>query len=230
MKAATDVMENCSQTPFGAGFLSVANHWVLTRRWEEGGIGRMTPETDTGPHDLTDNDLLERVGAARDREAFAVLFKALAPRVKAYIMKLGATPDIAEEVVQETFVTVWRKATQFDRSKSSAVTWTFTIARNLRIDRIRKENRPALDPNEPLLMPSETPTPLQQMEQATIVKRVTASIDELPLDQQEVIKLSFIEGLSHQDISDRLGVPLGTVKSRLRLSFDKLRLSLGEIQ
>jgi len=146
------------------------------------------------------------------------------------MMKLGASPDIAEEITQETFVSVWRKAQQFDQRKSSAVTWIFTIARNQRIDRLRKERRPALDPNDPLLVPNKIPTPFEELEQSSIVKTVTASIEQLPDDQRDVVRLSFIEGLSHQEISARLKTPLGTIKSRLRLSFEKLRLSLGDFQ
>jgi len=179
---------------------------------------------------LSENDLLERVGSTQDRDAFAKLFAALGPRVKAYMMKIGSDPAFSEEITQETFITVWRKAGQFDPKKASAVTWIFTIARNRRIDRLRKEKRPALDPNDPMLLPNDSPTPLQNMEQSTIVESVKRSIGDLPEDQREVVRLSFIEGLSHQEISDAIGIPLGTVKSRLRLSFEKLRHTLGDFQ
>ncbi len=168
---------------------------------------------------LSENDLLERVGSTQDRDAFAKLFAALGPRVKAYMMKIGSDPALAEEITQETFITVWRKAGQFDPKKASAVTWIFTIARNRRIDRLRKEKRPALDPDDPMLVPDDSPTPLQNMEQSTIVERVKRSIADLPEDQREVVQLSFIEGLSHQEISDAIGIPLGTVKSRLEIIF-----------
>jgi RNA polymerase sigma-70 factor (ECF subfamily) len=179
---------------------------------------------------LSENDLLERVGSTQDRDAFAKLFAALGPRVKAYMMKIGSDPAFSEEITQETFITVWRKAGQFDPKKASAVTWIFTIARNRRIDRLRKEKRPALDPDDPMLVPDDSPTPLQNMEQSTIVERVKRSIGDLPEDQREVVQLSFIEGLSHQEISDAIGIPLGTVKSRLRLSFEKLRHALGDLK
>jgi RNA polymerase sigma-70 factor (ECF subfamily) len=179
---------------------------------------------------LSENDLLERVGSTQDRDAFAKLFAALGPRVKAYMMKIGSDPAFSEEITQEAFITVWRKAGQFDPKKASAVTWIFTIARNRRIDRLRKEKRPALDPDDPMLVPGDSPTPLQNMEQSTIVERVKRSIADLPEDQREVVQLSFIEGLSHQEISDAIGIPLGTVKSRLRLSFKKLRHALGDLQ
>jgi RNA polymerase sigma-70 factor (ECF subfamily) len=230
MTATMNVMENRASVPYGPGFLPTAAHWALTSRRDEGGTGYMILNEDTGPHDLSDSDLLARVGANQDHDAFARLFTTLSPRVKAYIMKLGAAPEVAEEIAQETFVTVWRKAAQFDVARSSAVTWIFTIARNLRIDRLRKENRPALDPNEPMLVPNEQPSPIQQIEQAAMAERVRASIVDLPADQQEAIRLSFVEGLSHREISETLDVPLGTVKSRLRLSFKKLKHSLGDIR
>ena len=146
------------------------------------------------------------------------------------MMKVGSDPASSEEITQETFIRVWRKAGQFDPKKASAVTWIFTIARNLRIDRLRKENRPTFDPDDPIFIPETSQTPLENMEQSTVVERVKLSISGLPEDQREVVQLSFIEGLSHQEIADAIGLPLGTVKSRLRLSFVKLRHALGDLQ
>jgi RNA polymerase sigma-70 factor (ECF subfamily) len=206
------------------------NAQLTTNETKKGDNERMALAEEDSPATRSDNDLLLSIAATQSREAFSVLFQRLGPRVKAYMMKLGASPDIAEEITQETFVSVWRKAQQFDQRKSSAVTWIFTIARNQRIDRLRKERRPALDPNDPLLVPNKIPTPFEELEQSSIVKTVTASIEQLPDDQRDVVRLSFIEGLSHQEISARLKTPLGTIKSRLRLSFEKLRLSLGDFQ
>ena len=178
----------------------------------------------------SENDLLKRVGLTQDRDAFASLFATFAPRIKAYMMKIGSDPASSEEITQETFIRVWRKAGQFDPKKASAVTWIFTIARNLRIDRLRKENRPTFDPDDPIFVPETSQTPLENIEQSDIVERVKASIGSLPEDQREVVQLSFIEGLSHQEIANAIGLPLGTVKSRLRLSFVKLRHALGDLQ
>ena len=178
----------------------------------------------------SENDLLKRVGLTQDRDAFASLFATFAPRIKAYMMKIGSDPASSEEITQETFIRVWRKAGQFDPKKASAVTWIFTIARNLRIDRLRKENRPTFDPDDPIFFPETSQTPLENIEQSDIVERVKASIGSLPEDQREVVQLSFIEGLSHQEIANAIGLPLGTVKSRLRLSFVKLRHALGDLQ
>jgi RNA polymerase sigma-70 factor (ECF subfamily) len=190
----------------------------------------MVPGDNNGQSVMSDSDLLLRVATHQDRDAFSRLFESIAPRIKAYMIKSGADPLTAEEIAQETFIVIWRKAAQFDRQKSTAITWIFAIARNLRIDKIRKERRPALDPNDPMLVPDEPRSPLAEMEEVAVVNRVTAAIADLPDEQREAISLSFIEGLSHGQISERLGVPLGTVKSRLRLSFEKLRLSLGDVR
>jgi len=203
---------------------------ALTAAFQNEVVQRQTSNKEKRNVPLSDNDLLELVGATQDRDAFARLFAAIAPRVKAFMMNGGSDPALAEEITQETFIRVWRKAGQFDPKKASAVTWIFTIARNLRIDRLRKENRPALDPDEPMLVPDDSPSPLQNLEQSIIVERVKRSIKDLPEDQREVVHLSFIEGLSHQEIADETGLPLGTVKSRLRLSFEKLRQALGDLQ
>jgi RNA polymerase sigma-70 factor (ECF subfamily) len=230
MIEASHLAEYAGTPKFHPGLLAATMPWALTIDREDRSTGRMIPDENNGQVAPSDNDLLMRVASQQDREAFAQLFKSIAPRIKSYMMKLGASPDAAEEIAQETLITVWRKSVQFDRQKSSAITWIFTIARNLRIDRLRKENRPALDPNEPLLVPDNPRSPLAEIEESTVVNRVTAAIDDLPSDQQEAVRLSFIEGLSHGEISERLNVPLGTIKSRLRLSFEKLRLSLGDIR
>ncbi|HYM30755.1 MAG TPA: sigma-70 family RNA polymerase sigma factor, partial [Candidatus Cybelea sp.] len=99
-------------------------------------------------------DLIQAVAAARDRAAFAALFRHFAPRVKSYLMRLGAENAQAEELAQEVLLTVWHKAATFDRRQASASTWIFTIARNRRIDALRRERRPELDPTDPMLVPA----------------------------------------------------------------------------
>lgn len=215
-----------AQNPLVTKFVSViltiaVQNEVMQRLISIGGKYKVPP---------SENDLLKRVGLTKDRDAFASLFAVFAPRVKAYMMKVGSDPASSEEITQETFIRVWRKAGQFDPQKASAVTWIFTIARNLRIDRLRKENRPAFDPEDPIFKPESSQTPLENIEQSAIVERVKLSISDLPEDQREVVRLSYIEGLSHQEIADAIGLPLGTVKSRLRLSFVKLRHALGDLQ
>ena len=138
----------------------------------------------------------------------------------------GTIAETAEEIAQEAMLSVWRKCEMYDPTKASASTWIFTIARNLRIDRYRKEKRPELDPNDPSLVPSQEIPADEQVDLRDREILVRDALENLPEDQKVVVKLSFERGLSHQEISDELGLPLGTVKSRLRLSFEKLRVNL----
>ena len=135
---------------------------------------------------------------------------------------------MAEEVMQETMFMVWRKAGQFDPSKGSASTWIFTIARNLRIDAFRRARRPEFDPDDPALtLESDQPVDqaiVQQQSAAHLIEAMTI----LFCDEQMLLKLAFYDDLSHSAISKKLGVPLGTVKSRIRLAFGKLRTALGD--
>ena len=172
------------------------------------------------------NKLLVELASNRDKEVFSELYSYFAPRLKSMLMGTGTDPETAEEVAQEAMISVWRKCGMYDSKKASASTWIFTIARNLRIDRFRSEKRPEFDANDPSLVPESEPLADDQLivsDRQVVVKNAIA---QLPDEQKAVITLSFVEGLSHQEISDRLDLPLGTVKSRLRLSFEKLRTSL----
>jgi RNA polymerase sigma-70 factor (ECF subfamily) len=166
--------------------------------------------------------------AAGDRAAFSELYGHYGPRLKAYMRKLGADSVASEDLVQEAMAAVWNKARLFDPAKASANTWIFTIARNRRIDLVRRERRPELDAEDPSLKSEEPRSP----EQAVIARRdvaaVRAALAELPADQAEVIRLSFFEDRAHGAIAAQLGVPLGTVKGRLRLALRRFRKALGE--
>ncbi len=173
-------------------------------------------------------DLMAAVASSRDREAYADLFAYYAPRVKSYVMRLGADSATAEEIAQDVMVTVWRKADLFDRTQASLSTWIFRIARNRRIDVFRRTRKPDLDPEEPLILPSAAPAPEREIEAQEAERRVRAAMKELPPEQVELLLLAFYEGLSHSQIAERLGLPLGTVKSRIRLAFVKMKSGLGE--
>jgi len=174
-------------------------------------------------------DLLARIAGEQDREAFEALFRHFAPRVKAYMLKLGTEVSLADELAQETMLMVWRKAVQFDRSKASPSTWIFTIARNLRIDAFRKINRPELDPNDPALVPEAEEPADQRVEREQYAVLIRAAMEELNDEQAEVVRLSFFEDKSHSEIAEELGIPLGTVKSRLRLAFGRVRKALEDV-
>ncbi|MDX5417486.1 MAG: sigma-70 family RNA polymerase sigma factor [Alphaproteobacteria bacterium] len=175
-------------------------------------------------------DLIASIASDADRTAFARLFGYYAPRVKSYLRRMRVEERLAEDISQEVMLTVWRKAAQFDRSKASAGTWIFTIARNRFIDRVRRESRPELDPAEPMLLPEETRPQDDALAGAEIGERVHAALGDLPPDQAEVVELSFLEGMPHSAIAERLGIPLGTVKSRLRLAFARLRPVLEDLR
>jgi RNA polymerase sigma-70 factor (ECF subfamily) len=166
---------------------------------------------------------MEAVAARQDRAAFAELFAYYGPRVKSYLLRLGADDGQAEELAQEVMVTVWRKAALFDRRQASVSTWLFRIARNRRIDAIRRTRRPELDPNDPLLMPAPAASASEAMEAQDTERVVRAAMLTLPEEQKDLLRQAFYDGLSHREIAERTGTPLGTVKSRLRLAFQKLR-------
>jgi len=174
------------------------------------------------------NALIASVAQFKDKAAFKTLFEYFAPRVKAYLQGQGTAPDMAEEVVQETMVNIWRKASQFDATKASASTWIFTIARNLRIDLIRRANRPAPDMNDPAMVPEPEPAAPELISREQEAIRLKRAVAKLPAEQQEVLRLAFFEDKAHAEVAAELGLPLGTVKSRIRLAFGRIRTELGE--
>ena len=190
-------------------------------------VGKMAAQSQRDPAVLS--RLLTAVGDDRDREAFAELFRHFAPRLKSYLLRLGGDAAAAEESMQEAMVLVWRKAGQFNPAKASASTWIFTIARNARIDSYRRDRRPELDPDDPALVPDPIDPPDVNVNRDQSAARVQAAIAALSEAEQSVLRLSFFEDLSHSAIAERLKLPLGTVKSRLRLAFGKLRETLSEV-
>lgn len=173
-------------------------------------------------------DMLVRVAAHQDRAAFSELFAYYAPRVKSWLLRLGADNAQAEEIAQDVMVTVWRKAGLFDRTQASVSTWIFRIARNRRIDVFRRTKRPALDPEEEMILPAGVEAPDAAVEAMETETRVRAAMQDLPEEQLQLVRLAFYEGLSHREIAERLDVPLGTVKSRIRLAFGKMKARLGD--
>ena len=175
-------------------------------------------------------EFLHRIAAKGDVEAFRELFEMYAPRVKAYMMRQGADANTAEELAQETLLTVWRKAALYSGDRGSATTWIFTIARNLRIDRLRKEMTWVELPEGRAEQASDDPHPDDTITEKERSKRVQSALAELPADQHEVVALSYVEGLSHSEIAGRLGLPLGTVKSRMRLAYMKIRGAVEDLK
>jgi RNA polymerase sigma-70 factor (ECF subfamily) len=170
--------------------------------------------------------LVAAVASRRDKQAFARLFAFYAPRIKSYLLRQGASESVAEELVQETLLAVWRKADMFDPAKASVGTWIFTIARNQRIDALRRSRRPEVDPADPALVPGPQPEPDRQVEAGENQRRIRAAMAQLSADQVKVIQLAFLEDKSHSEIAAALSLPLGTVKSRLRLAMQRIRAIL----
>jgi RNA polymerase sigma-70 factor (ECF subfamily) len=174
-------------------------------------------------------DLLRRVAERADPAAFRELYETYGPRVKAYMMRRGADAGTAEDLAQETLLTVWRKAALYVDDKGSMTTWVFTIARNLRIDRLRREVPWQELPEWRLAEASSEALPDEALAEKERQLRVQAALAALPPDQQEVVSLSFLEGLSHSEIAERLALPLGTVKSRMRIAYQKVRAALEDL-
>ena len=169
-------------------------------------------------------ELIRKVETLKDTSAFEELFNHFAPRVKAFLMKSGADPQLAEEYSQEVMATVWRKAHLFDPSRASASTWIFTIARNKKIDAIRKQKRPEpeqLYPDQDYEPDQESVVELQQE-----TERLTLALGELPEKQRVLVEKAYLGELSHSEIAEITGLPLGTIKSRIRLALEKLRHSM----
>ena len=171
-------------------------------------------------------DLISRVATARDRTAFVTLFDHFAPRIKTYVMRLGSGEAVAEEVAQDVMLILWRKAGLFDPDKSSAATWLYRIARNRRIDVLRRDRSQELDREDPMLHPAAPEDPAAAVDAAEREVRVRAALASLPPEQAQLVRLSFFAGLSHNDIASQANIPLGTVKSRIRLAFARLRRTL----
>lgn len=165
--------------------------------------------------------LMLRVRDNQDRAAFAALFRHFAPRVKGFLMKSGASAALAEECAQDVMATLWQKAHLFDPARASVATWVFTIARNKRIDALRKDRR--AEPEELDWGPEPEPDQAEAMEAQEETERLGRAMAALPEKQRALIERAFYGGLSHSEIAAETGLPLGTIKSRIRLALDKLR-------
>lgn len=170
---------------------------------------------------------IEAIAVNADRAAFARLFDHFAPRVKAYLLRLSLEEYLAEELMQDTMLTVWTRAALYDRAQSAPSTWIFTIARNKRIDRIRRERRPELDPQDPVWMIDAPAQPDAALVVLQDENRLRLAVAELPPEQKALIEEVYYKDKSHRDIAQESGLPLGTVKSRIRLALARLKRDLG---
>lgn len=193
-------------------------------------LARANDKARSGPADMSmDGEVprlawveqMTRVRDAKDQTAFAELFEHFAPRIKGFLIRSGADATLAEECAQEVMATVWMKSHLFDPSRASVATWIFTIARNRKIDILRKEKRPE---------PEELPWgPEAEPEQADVIALQQESeilgraLKDLPAGQRELIEKAYFGDMTHSEIADATGLPLGTIKSRIRLALTRLR-------
>jgi RNA polymerase sigma factor (sigma-70 family) len=166
---------------------------------------------------------VEAVAAHRDREAFAQLHAHFEPRVYALFLRSGIERSVAEDLTQEVMTRLWRRAHRYDRRKAAVVTWLFRIARNLRIDYFRKQRGEPPLGEAALSIPDTTEAPDEALNSAQLHERVRAALSRLPAQHLAMIRMAYFEGLSHREISARTGLPLGTVKGRIRSALRRLR-------
>ena len=198
-------------------------------REQSAGYVARTMSSSAKNHGPKDNDAFVALVAAirdrQDRKAFAALFSHFAPRVKAFLMKSGANEGLAEECTQEVMATLWTKAHMFDPSRASVSTWVFTIARNRKIDALRRMKRP--EPEDLPWGPEAEPDQAEVVTLKQESEKLAAAIADLPEKQRELIQAAYFGDLSHAQIAEATGLPLGTIKSRIRLALERLRHAMG---
>ncbi|MDM9649637.1 sigma-70 family RNA polymerase sigma factor [Rhizobium sp. S163] len=163
------------------------------------------------------------VAERRDQQAFAILFDYFAPRLKSWLLRQKMTASEAEELVQEVMIVLWHKADLYDATRSSLSTWLFRIARNRRIDLQRRARARILDEDDPALQPTAEIGADELVANGDRDAQVREAVSQLPEEQREMLRAAFFLGQSHSEIAESTGLPLGTVKSRIRLAFGKLK-------
>jgi len=188
----------------------------------------MTKEKAPGDKLTVLTECIDRIAERQDRDAFAELFDHYAPLIRAYSLAREPGADlVADELVQEVMTRVWLKADKYNSKLANLNTWIFTLARNCRIDYLRRNSRYAteIDPTDLFNdIEDENPGPFQQVQQSRAADSIRAGMNELPKEQAEILTKVYLEGKSHQQTSDELQLPLGTVKSRVRLALKKLEV------
>jgi RNA polymerase sigma-70 factor, ECF subfamily len=172
--------------------------------------------------------LVAAIADGHDREAFAELFRYFAPRLKGFTLRRGVDAGSAEELAQETMLTVWRKADTFDPRRATVSTWIFTILRNKRIDLFRRETYPEADLSEVSDTATDDLSPDESLSLSEVSRAVSVVMKSLPEEQLAIVRKAFFEGKSHRAIADEMKLPLGTVKSRIRLALARMRVTLPE--
>ncbi|MFG6413570.1 sigma-70 family RNA polymerase sigma factor [Roseateles sp. DC23W] len=185
----------------------------------------LNPERAAAPLDPDWAAELACIAERQDRAAFGRVFLHFAPRLKSWLLRTGSTDEQAEELAQEALVTVWRKAALFNPAQAAVSTWIFTIARNLRVDAARRRQLDGAGDEcfEFDLLAAEQPGSDELLDASRMTKRVREALRQLPPEQAQVLRLSYYDDEPHARIAAELGIPLGTVKSRMRLAVQHLR-------
>jgi RNA polymerase sigma-70 factor (ECF subfamily) len=174
------------------------------------------------------SECLSRVANDRDKAAFSRLFDHYAPLIRAYSLAREPGADlVADELVQEVMSRVWLKADKYNHRLANLNTWIFTLARNCRIDYLRRNSRyvTEIDPTDIFNnIEDEGPGPFQRVQQTRAEESIRTGLKQLPREQAEILTKVYLEGKSHQQTSNELKLPLGTVKSRVRLALKKLEI------
>ncbi|AXV16670.1 RNA polymerase subunit sigma [Neorhizobium sp. SOG26] len=172
--------------------------------------------------------LVKAVADERDQTAFTALFDYFGPRLKSWLVRQAMSPDEAEELVQEVMTVLWHRAHLYNPRQASISTWLFRVARNRRIDAQRRARHRVSEAYAPLYPLTETPAADMMFEREEQAARVRAALSGIPPEQMELVTAAFFLGQSHAQIASQTGLPLGTVKSRIRLAFERLRRALED--
>ncbi len=195
---------------------------------ENSTVAPVAPVTDPAQQKERMRENLTRIGSDRDEQAFAEVYEYFAGRVKSFLIGKGMNEDSAEELMQEIMLIIWRRAESYDRTKAAASTWIFTIARNRHIDFLRGNNRIEVELDDEILELETTERDVQEkhVDDEHASDRLARALEKLPLEQRQVMHLSYFRGQSHGAIARWLDLPIGTVKSRIRLAMQAVRTQL----
>ena len=195
--------------------------------------GQMPTSLKSGNRSKQNNvhaQLLDRIAEDGDRTAFTELFAHYGPILKNFMLSKGVSAELAEDLAQDAMIQVWRKATLYSPAKGSVSAWIFTIARNLRIDAFRRSSRISFEEISDVDLKSDEPSSEDHINERQESSIVADAVRLLPPDQYQVIQMAFTEDLTHIEIAEKLQQPLGTVKSRMRLAYQKLSAALEDLR